>query len=76
MSGAPFREGGPAFRRAALIGTGLIGGSLGIRLRERRLVGEVAGYDRDRAALALARHKGAIDYAAASATAAVEVQTW
>jgi prephenate dehydrogenase len=72
VSGAPFREGGPVFRRAALIGTGLIGGSLGIRLRERRLVGEVAGYDRDRAALALARHKGAIDYAAASATAAVE----
>ena len=72
MSAALFSSSKPHYRRAALIGTGLIGGSLGIRLRERRLVGELVGYDRDPAALALACYKGAIDYAAPSAAAAVE----
>lgn len=61
---------GPVYRRAALVGTGLIGGSLGIRLRERRLVREIVGYDRDPGALAQARERGAVDRAAASAPAA------
>ena len=52
---------GAVYRRTALLGTGLIGGSLGIRLRERRLVREIVGYDRDAGSLALALERGAID---------------
>ncbi|HHX88066.1 MAG TPA: prephenate dehydrogenase/arogenate dehydrogenase family protein, partial [Firmicutes bacterium] len=54
------------FHRVALLGTGLIGGSLGIRFRERRLVSEVAGYDRHSSALRLALERGAIDQAMSS----------
>jgi prephenate dehydrogenase len=55
----------------ALIGVGLIGGSLGLAIRRARLAGEAVGYDLDRAALARARKRGAIDGAAATATEAV-----
>ena len=64
-------SGGAFYRRAALLGTGLMGGSLGVRLRERRLVHEIAGFDRDRAALHLARERGAVDVAAATPREAV-----
>lgn len=60
------------YNRVALIGTGLIGGSLGIRLRERRLAGEVVGYDRDPAALRQAVERGAVDRAACSTLEAVQ----
>ncbi len=59
------------FRKTALIGTGLIGGSIGIALRERRLVEEIAGYDRDPETCARAVKRGAIDKAAASPAEAV-----
>ncbi|HPT33294.1 MAG TPA: prephenate dehydrogenase [Bacillota bacterium] len=62
---------GAVYRRTALLGTGLIGGSLGIRLRERRLVREIVGYDRDAGSLALALERGAIDRGASSAVEAV-----
>lgn len=60
------------YRRVALIGTGLIGGSLGMRLRERCLAGEVIGFDRDCAALKQAVERGAVDRAASSALEAVQ----
>ncbi len=59
------------YNRAALIGTGLIGGSIGITLRERRLVREVAGYDRDPASLQEALRKGAVDLTATAPADAV-----
>ncbi len=59
------------YNRAALIGTGLIGGSIGIILRERRLVREVTGYDRDQASLQEALRRGAVDYTAAALADAV-----
>ncbi len=65
-------SGAGVYNRVALIGTGLIGGSLGIRLRERRLAGDVTGYDRDPAALKQAVERGAVDRAAASAVEAVQ----
>ncbi len=80
MSGAPFsfgkntgsaRSGGVFYDRAALLGTGLMGGSLGVRLRERRLVREIVGYDRDRSALHLAVERGAVDEIAAGPREAV-----
>jgi len=59
------------YRRVALIGTGLIGGSIGTALRERRLGEEIVGYDRDSESCAQAVKQGAIDKAVASATEAV-----
>jgi prephenate dehydrogenase len=50
-----------AFSRAAIIGVGLIGGSLGMALRARRLAREVMGVARVPETLALAHARGAID---------------
>ncbi|MDN5364002.1 MAG: prephenate dehydrogenase [Eubacteriales bacterium] len=62
----------PFFQRAAIIGTGLMGGSLGMALIERRLVGEVVGYDRDPAVMAEAVAAGAIHRSAPSPVEAVK----
>ena len=47
-------------RQVTIIGTGLIGGSLGLALKQRRLVERVVGCDRA-AVLKTARSRGAID---------------
>jgi len=60
------------FSKAALLGTGLIGGSIGIALRERRLVEKIVGYDSDRQACLEAVRKGAADTAAETAIEAVK----
>ncbi len=52
------------FSRAAIIGVGLIGGSLGLAVRARRLVGEVVGIDESQDRLEQARRLGAVDAAA------------
>jgi prephenate dehydrogenase len=59
------------FGRVALLGLGLMGGSLGLALRERDLAEQVAGYDAREGAVARARERGAIDEASASLEAAV-----
>jgi prephenate dehydrogenase len=51
----------PLFRRVVIAGVGLIGGSLGLALRERRLATEVVGFGRGRANLEVALERGAID---------------
>jgi prephenate dehydrogenase len=56
-------------RKLAVLGTGLIGGS--VALAARALGDRVAGYDRDPATLERAVELGALDEAAASAGAAV-----
>lgn len=61
---------GPVFKKAALIGTGLIGGAIGLAICERRLANEVVGFDRDPASLAKAAKRGAIDSCAESAAEA------
>lgn len=48
-------------RRLALIGVGLIGGSLALALRHAGACEEVVGYDRDRSRLQRARELGVID---------------
>jgi prephenate dehydrogenase len=48
------------FKQATIIGTGLIGGSLGLALKKRRLVSRVIGCDRA-PVLERARDRGAID---------------
>ena len=60
-----------AVRRLAIVGTGLIGASVGLAAK-RVGVERVTGYDADGEALAVAAERGAVDEAAESAVAAVE----
>lgn len=55
---------GTGFEKVAIVGVGLIGGSLGMALRNRRLAARVVGVGRDAARLEKARALGAIDDAA------------
>ena len=59
-------------RRIALVGTGLVGASLGMALRRWAGVEEVVGFDVDADALRLACERGACDRPAASAAEAAE----
>ncbi len=52
------------FKQVALIGLGLIGGSLGMAIRRRRLAAQVVGISRRASTLAQATRLGAIDRAA------------
>jgi prephenate dehydrogenase len=56
-------DAGWLYRKAVLIGVGLIGGSMGMALRERNLVKELWGYDQRPEVLIKALAKGAIDRA-------------
>ncbi|MBX5469258.1 MAG: prephenate dehydrogenase/arogenate dehydrogenase family protein [Thermoleophilaceae bacterium] len=58
--------------RIAVLGVGLIGGSIGLAARERIDGAEVVGYDARESALAAARERGAIDRAAGSVGEALE----
>ncbi|EMP56557.1 bifunctional cyclohexadienyl dehydrogenase/ 3-phosphoshikimate 1-carboxyvinyltransferase [Marinobacter santoriniensis NKSG1] len=62
----------PLFARVAIIGLGLIGGSLACALRQRRLTGEVVGFDKRADELALAAELGVIDRASGSLAEAVQ----
>ncbi len=59
----------PELRRVALLGTGLIGGSIGLALARRQIV--VVGYDADPSRAMRARELGAVSEVAASVEAAV-----
>lgn len=51
------------FKRVAIIGTGLIGGSLALALRKNNLVGEIVGIARHKETLRLAERIRAVDFA-------------
>ena len=51
------------FNRVAIVGLGLIGGSIGLALRKARAAQQVAGYDMGRGVCERARKIGAIDQA-------------
>ncbi|MCL6609918.1 MAG: prephenate dehydrogenase [Peptococcaceae bacterium] len=51
----------PLFGKAAVVGVGLIGGSLGMAIRSRSLAGEVIGIGRSPEALQAALDHGAVD---------------
>ncbi len=51
----------PRFGTIGIAGVGLIGGSIGLALKQRGLAGRVVGLGRDRARLETARSLGAID---------------
>ncbi|MGH2720961.1 MAG: prephenate dehydrogenase/arogenate dehydrogenase family protein [Actinomycetota bacterium] len=63
---------GPDVRTLAIIGTGLMGGSLGLAALADGAAGEVVGFDRRSADLAEALARGAVTRVAASAAEAVE----
>ncbi len=70
-AGAPAaRE--PRFARVAVVGLGLIGGSLALAGRARGLFGHVVGVGRNRANLDVGLERGAIDEAASDIAAAVD----
>jgi prephenate dehydrogenase len=58
--------------RVAVLGVGLIGGSIGLAAKEHVADAEVVGFGRDAERLDLARERGAIDRAAPSIEDAVE----
>jgi prephenate dehydrogenase len=58
------------FKQVTIVGTGLIGGSLGLALKKRRLAGRIVGCDRA-PVLERARDCGAIDSGAVNAADAV-----
>src|SRR5689334_5033445 len=51
----------PLFHRLVIVGVGLIGGSLGLAVRARGLVGEVVGFGRTEANLKIALERGILD---------------
>ncbi|PVY78407.1 3-phosphoshikimate 1-carboxyvinyltransferase [Tamilnaduibacter salinus] len=62
----------PVFRRVAIVGLGLIGGSLALAIREHGLAGTVVGTDRRDDETLWARDHGVIDEMAFSAAEAVK----
>jgi len=58
-------------RKLTLIGVGLLGGSLGLAVRQRRLAGSVAGYVRRESGVAECLAAGAVDHATTDLTHAV-----
>jgi prephenate dehydrogenase len=61
----------PLVERAAIVGVGLIGGSLGLRWRQAGVVGRVVGYSRTPEHLRRAVELGAVDEGAPDLAAAV-----
>lgn len=61
----------PQTGRIAILGTGLVGASLGLAMSSVDDVGEVVGWDSDPAQLAIALERGAVSRAAATPQAAV-----
>jgi prephenate dehydrogenase len=59
------------FRKITIVGVGLLGGSLGLAARRRRLAREIAGYVRRPASLKDCEKAGAVDYATTDLLAAV-----
>ncbi|MFH0827036.1 MAG: prephenate dehydrogenase/arogenate dehydrogenase family protein [Candidatus Omnitrophota bacterium] len=49
------------FKKVAIVGTGLIGGSIALAIRKKRLADEVVGVSRRRKSIRDAKKKGAID---------------
>jgi prephenate dehydrogenase len=59
------------FRKITIIGVGLLGGSIGLAVKRRRLAPEVAGFVRRPASLKDCEKAGALDYATTDLSAAV-----
>ena len=62
----------PLWEKIALVGVGLLGGSLGLAVRERRLASRVVGYVRRQASVLECEQAGAVDAAGTDLLPAVE----
>ena len=51
------------FRKITIVGVGLLGGSLGLAIKQRRLAGQVVGLVRRAASVAECEKRGAVDWA-------------
>ena len=71
MSGAQQAMAAPAFRKIAIFGVGLIGGSFALALKKAGAAGQIVGVGRSLRSLERARELGIIDSVATSAAAAV-----
>ena len=60
------------FKKVTLIGVGLLGGSLGLALKQRRMAGQVVGYVRREASVVECRQYGVTDEATLDLLAAVK----
>jgi prephenate dehydrogenase len=60
------------WRKISLIGVGLLGGSLGLALKRRALVGQVEGYVRRESSIAESLKNGAVDRATCDLSLAVD----
>ena len=58
-------------KKIAIVGVGLIGGSLALALKKSAVVHTVVGWDTDKENLLLAKHLGVVDVAATSMEQAV-----
>ena len=59
------------FKKITILGVGLLGGSIGLAVKRRKLAREVAGYVRRQASLQDCETAGAVDYATTDLLAAV-----
>jgi prephenate dehydrogenase len=59
------------FRKITIIGVGLLGGSIGLAAKKRRVAGEIAGFVRDRKNISDCEKFGATDFATTDLLAAV-----
>jgi len=59
-----------SIERITIVGTGLIGSSIGLALRAQGFAGAISGWDRNPAEAALAQQRGAVDAVAADVLAA------
>ena len=59
------------FKKITIIGVGLLGGSIGLAVRQQRLAGEIAGFVRRAASVKDCEKAGAVDYATTDLLAAV-----
>lgn len=59
------------FRKITIVGVGLLGGSVGLAVRQHALAGEIAGYVRSEKGVADCERFGATDYATTDLLAAV-----
>jgi prephenate dehydrogenase len=60
-----------AFQKISIIGVGLLGGSIGLAVKQRRFAREVAGFVRRKSSLKDCEKMGAVDYATTDLLAAV-----
>ena len=60
------------WKKVTLVGVGLLGGSLGLALRKRRLAGSVVGFVRRQASVAECKRVGAVTMATQDLTSAVQ----